>query len=771
VTGALLDKRAGNLPADVTRFIGRAGELAEAKRLLETSRLVSLVGVSGVGKSRLALRIAADTQRAFADGAWIVELSGLRDPELLAHAVGNALHVAEQSARDPVDLLVDFLEERQLLLILDTCEHLIDACAMLAEVLLRAAPRLHVIATSREALDVPGEYLMQLSPLSAPDPDGPLDDSERYDAVTLFLDRAAAVAPGFAMHEANRRTVVRLCHRLDGIPLAIELAASRLRAMSIEQILERLDDRFRLLGSARTSQTRHQTLLAAVGWSYELCTPGERSLWERLSVFPGAFELAAAERICADEELAADAVFETLARLVEKSIVHREPVSGRYRMLDTLREYGADRLSEHGRTAELRRRHSDWVQEIISSGGARDVNDRQIAWFAELQRAHADIRVALEYSFATPGEAETGVRMAANLWGWWFAGMYAEGRHWLDLGLAQVTEPSTVRAWGLFVAGTIAALCGDTTIARRRQQEAEELARELGDDRGIANALGLDGLTSLSEGALDRSVERLSEAVEVKERLGGALDFFGLLNLCVLGCAHGLRGEIDVGMGFAERIIGPLTGSGERLCLSYALCLRGWSNVQLRRYDLARADAEEALRLKHSINDVMGRAIAIDILAACADREGDVERAAILFGATEKMCKKAGAPMMGRAYLVLRDGYEAAVRGRLEPAIYSDARGVGAAMPVDRVVAYALGEPEPEQGGTVAGVAVGDPGGPLTPRERQIADLVVEGLSSREIADRLFIAKRTVDSHVEHIFAKLSVGSRAQLAAWVVGRR
>lgn len=293
MTSLIAERRKGNLPAEVTTFIGRRRELSQVRDALERYRLVTLRGVGGVGKTRLALHLATDVRRSFADGVWLVELSALRNAELLARTVAASLGLPDQAAGDPVDLLSDHLAERHLLLILDTCEHLVDACAKLAEALLRAAPRLRILATSREPLDVGGEQALLISPLEVPDSDEAATSS---DSVALFADRAEAILPGFTLTDANQQPVVQLCRRLDGIPLALELAAVRLRTMSIEQIVARLDDRFLLLGSARSSENRHQTLRAAVGWSHELCTAKEQRLWARLSVFPGGFDLEAAER-------------------------------------------------------------------------------------------------------------------------------------------------------------------------------------------------------------------------------------------------------------------------------------------------------------------------------------------------------------------------------------------------------------------------------------------------------------------------------------------
>jgi predicted ATPase len=338
VTALPLGQRRNNLPAEVTRFIGRRRELSAIADAVERYRLVTLRGAGGVGKTRLALRAAADASDSFADGCWLVQLSPLQTPGLLARTVSEALGLPDEGTGDAAAVLAANLAERELLLILDTCEHLIEACADLATLLLSAAPGLRVLATSRSPLGSPDEHSLLITPLELPADDR---GAAYADAVTLFVDRAQAVVPDFALTPENTPAVAELCRRLDGIPLALELAAVRLRGMSVEDILARLSDRFRVLGTARTSTDRHRTLRAAVSWSYELCTPAEQRLWAELSVFPGGFGLTAVEQVCGA------GAGETLRRLAEKSVVL--PVEGgRYQLLDTMREFGAERLDAAG---------------------------------------------------------------------------------------------------------------------------------------------------------------------------------------------------------------------------------------------------------------------------------------------------------------------------------------------------------------------------------------------------------------------------------------
>ncbi len=343
----------GNLPIDVTSFVGRRRELSEARRLLGDARLLTLAGAGGVGKTRLALRLAAEVRRTFPDGVWLADLAPVQDGELVPQTVIAALGLQDHSTRLPVETLLEYLAGKRLLLVLDNCEHVLDACAVLATKLLSQAEALRILATSRQLLSVEGEQVMEVPPLSVPDLDwlSAAGSLTGYEAVRLFAERAAAVVPGFAVTASNGAVVARLCQGLDGMPLAIELAAVRLRVLSAEQILERLDDRYRLLtGGSRTGLERHQTLRAAIEWSYDLCSPQEQILWGRLSVFSGGFDLEAAEQVCAGEDIAQEDVFELVTGLLDKSVLAREEHGSRvrYRLLETIRQYGQTHLTESG---------------------------------------------------------------------------------------------------------------------------------------------------------------------------------------------------------------------------------------------------------------------------------------------------------------------------------------------------------------------------------------------------------------------------------------
>ena len=462
-------RSAGGLRGELTEFVGRRAELARVRDALAGARLVTLTGPGGIGKTRLALQVAAGAGRAFRDGVWLAELAGLRDPGLLVGEVARSLGLTDKSARWAVASLADHLQARQVLLVLDGCEHLADACAVMADALLRACPGLRIIATSRHVLGVAGEVTIAVPPMTVP-AEGPAGVEELlgYEAVRLFAGRGAAVLPGFAVDAGNGAAVAGVCRALDGIPLAVELAAMRLRSLSPEQILSRLDSRFQLLsGGGPAGQPHHRTLQAALEWSYELLTDGEQAMWRRMSVFAGSFDLDAAEAVCAVGRVAAGQIADLVDALVAKSILLREGHgTARYRLLDTIREFGLTKLRGRGNERALRLRHLGWYaalaarQEAFGSGRA--------AWIAALDADHENLRAALEFCLSEPGQAAAGAEMACDLWRYWEThGHLTEGRRILAALLDQLDQTSPNRPRALWTAGFLAQLQGDIPAARR----------------------------------------------------------------------------------------------------------------------------------------------------------------------------------------------------------------------------------------------------------------------------------------------------------------
>jgi non-specific serine/threonine protein kinase len=751
-----VEQRKGNIPAEVTRFIGRRRELPQIRDALERHRLVTLRGVGGVGKTRLALQAAVGLRRSFTDGVWLAELSSLRNAELLARTVAASLGLPDQTAGDPVDLLADYLADRHLLLILDTCEHLVDACATLAEVLLRAAPRLRILATSREPLDVMGEQALLISPLEVPRSAVAAAES---DSVMLFLDRAEAAMPGFALTAANQQSVVQLCQGLDGIPLALELAAVRLRTMAIEQIVARLDDRFRLLGPAHTSQNRHQTLRAAVGWSHDLCTVQEQLLWARLSVFLGGFDLEAAECVCAGGILTADTLFGTLGRLVEKSIVLCEQDGHRYRMLDTIREYGAEQLLLLGERDQLCHRHRDYYLRLAEQAAAGSLSAEQVGWLARLRQETPNLRIALDYSYACPGQGAVGLHMTVLLRHYWLSlGLFSEGRRWHDQALA-IGGDSPEGAWAVYGAGVLALQQGDLEPAGPLLARAGDLARDLQDRDLDAHVTDAQGIGLFFAGDLAGAGACHEKALAEYAAIGYS-DPFALVTFARLGAVCCLTGELDRAISLSEECLRISEELGEQWSRGTALWTRGAARWLSGDVSQAIEDTLACLRIKESLEDLHTMTMAIDLLAVCLVAQADYRRAAELCGAGDSLWKTLRAPIQqGPYYAEIRRNAADTCRQALGDERFGAAHKRGMGLSVPEAIAVARNE--------TSAPATRKTASPLTKREEEIAELVTQGLGNREIAERLMVAKRTVDSHIQHIFTKLGFTSRAQIAAWV----
>jgi predicted ATPase/DNA-binding XRE family transcriptional regulator len=509
-----------NLPLQLTSFIGRETEIADVKRLLSQARLVTLTGVGGTGKTRLALQVAAGQLDASAipDGVWLIELGALADPTLLCQTVAAVLGLREVPGRPLMDVLLDHLRRQRLLLVLDNCEHLIQGCAELAETLLRACPHLIILATSREALGVAGETTYHVPSLSLPDPDqiDAIDKVAQSEAARLFIQRAVATLPGFTVTSANAPAVAQICRRLDGIPLAIELAAARLRMLPVEQIASRLDDSFRLLtGGSRTALPRHQTLEALVDWSYALLTGPEQILLRRLAVFAGGFTLEAAEAVGAGDGLPADGVVELLARLIDKSLVLADApeggVTARYRQLETIRQYGWAKLAASGEAEAARRRHATFYLTLAEAGvPSNPVGIPGPDWHERIQTEQDNLRAAVTWSLAAKGGAELGLRLTlavARFYG--IRGYESEWRGWLEGALAHAEgmEHRPARARLLYHLGSRLAYQGNYAAGQARLDHSLRLFQELGDRQWSALVLGTLGLLAREQG--DAAAARL----------------------------------------------------------------------------------------------------------------------------------------------------------------------------------------------------------------------------------------------------------------------
>ncbi|MFI9627733.1 ATP-binding protein [Streptomyces sp. NPDC052042] len=672
----------GNLPAELSEFVGREAELAALGRLMDRVRLVTVSGAGGVGKTRCALKVATFLEKRYCGDVRVVELSTVHDPELLDHAVVDALGLSDHTGRPPRTILRDELTGRRLLLVIDGFEHLVDACAGLVGELLRRHPRLRVLAAGRLPLDVDGEHVFPLAPMT--------DE----DALRLFTERAAAVRPGFRLTERNRAAVRELCRRLDGIPLALELAAERLRALSVEEVLRRLDDRFRLLaGSSRSALPRHRTLRTAIGWSHELCTPEQRLLWARLSVFAGQFDLEAAEYVCGGAGLPADSVLEALGGLLARSVVVREePAAGsRYRMLDTMREYGAEWLEAAGDTDRLRRRHRDWFVGLATWCELDWFGPRQHQVAARAASELPNLRQAMECSLEIPGEAHLAQYLAGTLWFLWVGcGRLAEGRRWLEHVLEEESPYDSSRLKALWVLGQVAVVQGDPVGAIAALHECREEADRAGDATATAYAVHRLGCLALVTDDIARARELLTEALGRYWELG-ELNSNVLMARVELAMAVAFCGDLDEAMAICEEVTEVCDDLGERWALSYALNVRAFAALQEGRPGRARALLGESLTDAHTFHDLVGSALALELLALVTVVEGDAAEAALLRGAADRIWASVGPPLFGSAYFGRsRARCERLARRELGDGPYEAGLRAGARLDLDAVVARVL---------------------------------------------------------------------------------
>jgi non-specific serine/threonine protein kinase len=682
----------GNLPLELTSFVGRRTELSQVKRLLSASRLVTLTGIGGVGKTRLALRAAAEARRSFPDGVWLVELGDLRDGSLMVNVVAASLGVRDESARSLREVLIDFLCSRKLLLVLDNCEQVVDEAAKLTETLLRACPELRILATSREALGMGGEAVLRISPLPFPDADAEptLHGLPSFDAVALFAERAAAAVPGFEVTDDNLATVARICAKLDGLPLAIELAAARLRAISPEQILERLADRYRLLTrGSRAAPTRQQTLGWSVGWSYDLCTPAEQRLWARLSVFAGSFDLEAAEDIC-DGDLAPGELLDLLSSLVDKSILVRTESNSviRFRLLATLRDYGREQIGQTDEYPELLRRHRDWYRRLVSDAAAEWFSPRQIYWIERLDRESANLRNALKFSLADSPKIALEIVGGIHPMGL-ARGRLSETRQWLDRALAGTApEPTMDRIRALFGAAMIAGMQGDLPAATAGVAEGQTLVEQMADPEAHAIINIADGFTALVSGEFDRACARFEDAVGAGDEPAAQV-----AAMLLLGWGLEFRGEIGRALIWQEKALALAESMGESVNRGYALWSLGVGWWRHGKPERAEQLLMEALQVTHLVDDPRQAAASLEGLAWIAGERHDARRAIVLMAAADALGRTVGASTVVLPHLVVfHEECERSARKALDAEEFEAAHREGYSLGFDEAVTYAMQE-------------------------------------------------------------------------------
>ena len=809
-----LDTLPNNLPRQLTSFVGRGREMAEVKHLLTTTYLLTLTGAGGSGKTRLSLQVAADVLDQYPDGIWQVEFAAIADPMLVPQAVASALSVPEQPGRSLTETLADYLRPQSTLLVLDNCEHLLSACAQFAAALLQACPTLRIVATSREALGIGGELTYPVPSLSLPDPKQrlSLENLLQYEAVRLFVERAVVSRPQFAVTGSNVSSVVQVCTQLDGIPLAIELAAARVKVLAVEQIAARLRDRFQLLtGGGRTAPPRHQTLRAAMDWSYDLLSDRERTVLSRLSVFAGGCALEAAEAVCGGEGAEGSDVLDVLTALVDKSLVHVETQGeeARYRLLETVRQYGRDRLLEAGDAIEMRQRHRNWHLSFAEQADTKLRGPEQALWARRLEAEFDNLRAALEWSAQDESSPEPGPRLAWSLmWFWNTCGYVIEGRQWLEKMVSRAIGASpALRARVLCGAGALSEKLGEYEHARARLAGSLDLFRRLDDAWGAALALHFLGHVASAQDNFALVTSMFEESLALFRGTG---DKWGCaLTLDCWGSAVCRQGDYDLASSLFEQsaalsrergnrweLYGPVSGLGvvaaargdyvratalleeslamaretERKAAILTATLR-LGRVVFGQGNCERAAAlfKESLVLRKERGDKDGIAACLDALAGVAMAQERLEKAARLFGAADVL-RDAIHTVVSPAQRAEYDRHMATLRARLDETALAAAWVEGRAMTLEQAIEYALA-PDEAPSRTARRKDRPAPGERLdllTAREREVAALIAQGLTNREIASRLVIAERTAEGHVQSILNKLGFNSRAQVAAWAV---
>jgi len=760
--------RRSNLPSELSSFVGRRHELQQVRSALSEHRLVTLFGPGGVGKTRLAFRVAADLAKAYQDGAWVVELAPVHDSDLVVETVIAALGLRDHSGVSPLQQLVGYLADREVLLVLDNCEHVQHAASLLIGRLLDDCPRVRIIATSRHSFAVPGEHLLSIPPMPVPAADRGVASAEglmHYDAVRLFVDRATASWASFEVNAGNQAALAELLRRLDGVPLAIELASVRVRSLSVQQILDRLADRFALLTrGSRAALPRQQTLRALIDWSYELLSPAERLLWARATVFSGSFDVESVRAVVCDDEVAPAEAGSLLDALAAKSILVRDGVgpAARYRMLESIREYGVAQLDASGTTERFTECHRLHFTQVAATAAREMYGAAGVTWFRRLRADHDNFRAALDACVRSLDHVQDGLMTVGHLQHYWvMVGRFAEGRLWADRLLERSDERSVPRAAALEVAGRLAVLQGDVDEGRPLLDEALEAAANEGSDTWRAQALHGQALAAMFWGDPADAVPLLEEALVLHE---GGEDSFGIpLALVQLATVHATLDEPERALAYAERCIEASEALGEQWCAALARWTQALIVWRAGRRAKAKTYARDVLRLKQPFGDRLGMAMSIEMLAWAAADEGRFDHAAVLLGAVDAALASIGSSLFRH----LLDDHEACVAGTsqaLGDMDYARHFREGQDLTFDEAVQLALGRRRGE--GTPEGEGAA-PAVKLTRRETEIAGLVADDLTNREIAERLFMSQRTAEGHVARILRKLGFTTREQIKAWM----
>ena len=805
------DLSSHNLSEPRTSFVGREREILEVKRTLSATRLLTLTGTGGSGKTRLALEVARDLVGSYADGVWLIELAPLSEPELVIQEVAGTLGVQERPGLHLLESLLDTLGDKEMLLLLDNCERLIDAAAHLTSSLLDSCPRMRVLATSREHLGVMGESIWLVPSLSMPGAQQTptVEELEGYESARLFADRASMRHPDFELRPENARAVAQICARLEGIPLAIELAAARVGLLSAEQIADRLGHSPKLLtGGERTADLRHHTLRATLDWSFELLGGTEQALFRRLSAFAGGFTPEAAESVGTGGSIDEEDILELLSMLVGKSLVVVEESwerGARFRLLEPVRQYAWEKLRSSGEGEAAWRRHAEFFLALAEEAEPELKGPRQVEWLDRLQTEHDNLRAALSWSLERGIDLGPRIASALSLF-WYTRGYLSEGRTYLEAVARRGVAPATVHAKALYGLGWIAEPQGDYERARTAYEESLKLYRRSGDKSGVANALGDLGALALARGDYGQATSLLEESLMLHRELGSREDVIGILDS--LGVLASAKGDQEQSIAFLSEAVAMSRGTGNVRRTATSLGNLGFTTLVHGEPEKATALLDESLALFREIGDSSNIAISLmisalaaltqgdhgrvqalggetlkllqkaqdkqhiadclGIMASAAGARGSAKRAARLWGAAEALREEIGVTLQAEVRMVL-DPYLATARSSLGEIAWRTTLVEGRAMTPEQAIEHSL---------DIAGSLLPPPAThhtgenttALTPREEEVAVLVSRGLTNRQIASELSISEHTVATHITKILKRLGLNSRSRLSAWVAER-
>jgi predicted ATPase/DNA-binding NarL/FixJ family response regulator len=794
-----------SIPAVLTSFVGRKREVEDVVRLLAQSRLVTLTGAAGCGKTRLALRVVADTASRYADGVYWIELARLADPALVPQAVAKVLQVADEPGRPLVDGLVDDLQDKQLLLAVDNCEHVLGACALLAEALL-SVTGVSILTTSREPLGVAGEMRYPVPPMSLPSTGQATVDIGQFDAVQLFVERARAILPDFALTPDNEAVIAGICRHLDGMPLAIELASARVNILTVQQIAARLDNRFGLLAPvSHVAYSHHPTLLAALEWSYDLLSLPEQTMLQRLAVFAGGWTLSAAEHVCAGNGVEREQVLELMSSLVNKSLVVAQTLlrgEARYSLLETIRQYAQEKLTATGEWPVICGRHLECFLRLAEETDPKLRGQYQQLWLAWLEGEYDNIRAALAWSLEN-GRVEAGLRIANALYQFWVIRDYVvEGLTWVERLLAQATDetPLLVHVTALTYASLLSSFRGNTEAQLGHARQAMAVVQAAGSEDKEAHrwALAAMGYGARVTGDYETELRLYKQVIQHSRDLG---DNYQLgMNLSTTSFSAMSLGRYNEARVMLDEAIPLLREIGDSYRIAMALNFSGDLARCERQYARAETAYEESISILRAIGAVRDLASALHNLGHTCLHLGDVERAHALFNesmtaqlaqrntpgvaecligfaafAVMRNMPAAGARLLAAvvaiggqraatAWAATRMEYEhylALIRSSLSEAQFEAEQEAGRTYTLEQAVEYAQGLPS-------TSAEIKEAPGDLTTREREVAALVGQGKSNGEIADELVVSKRTVEKHIANILSKLGFTARAQIVRWAI---